>query len=116
MKKLLIVVGLITLTACDNSKLMTGAEFAKNDPTANTPIGKALVQSFDQDNGKFYCIPKMNDQEMGEFQAKIVTNSMAMIMNPEKFISKDNITVYDATKPLQSGMRIMFAKDYPCSK
>jgi hypothetical protein len=116
MKKFLIVFVIIALTACDNSKLMTGEEFSKNDPTANTPIGKALIQAFDQDNGKFYCIPKMNDQEMGEFHAKVVANSVAMIITPEKFFNKDTAKSYDRSKPLQSGLRIMFAKDYPCSK
>ena len=94
------------------SKWMTGKELAAKDADMNTPETQALVASFDKDNGKIYCVPKMAGAELGEFRAKIPALMIGSIFKGA--FSAGGMKDFNRDKPIESVLRMTFTQSYPC--
>ncbi len=77
----------------------------------DTDEGKAIVASFDKDNGKVYCVPKMKGQELGEFKA-----SLPGLIIKEAFGSAltGDFKDFNEKRPMESALRMVLTKHYPC--
>ena len=94
------------------SKWMTGKELAAKDADMNTPEAQALIASFDKDNGKIYCVPKMAGAELGEFRAKIPALMIGSIFKGA--LSTQGMKDFNQDKPIESVLRMTFTQSYPC--
>ena len=94
------------------SKWMTGKELAAKDADMNTPEAQALIASFDKDNGKIYCVPKMAGAELGEFRAKIPALMIGSIFKGA--FSAGGMKDFNQDKPIESVLRMTFTQSYPC--
>ena len=116
-----LVVGAIAfgVSACSDislpsfgSKWMTGNELAAKDADMSTPEAQALIASFDKDNGKIYCVPKMAGAELGEFRAKIPALMIGNIFKGA--FSAQGMKDFNQDKPIESMLRMTFVQSYPC--
>jgi len=96
------------------SKWMTGKELAAKNADMNTPEAQAVIVSFDKDNGKIYCVPKMSGAELGEFRAKIPGLMIGGLMG--NIFADGGMKDFNQDKPIESMLRMTFKKSYPCSK
>jgi hypothetical protein len=93
------------------SKWMKGTDLVQS-AERDLPEAQALIASFDKDNGKIYCVPKMSGAELGEFRAKIPG---LMIGNVFKgAFSGEGMKDFNQDKPIESVLRMTFTKSYPC--
>jgi hypothetical protein len=114
----IIIAGLVAavVIACSgNSKWMSGKELINLFPNSQkSPEQDALVASFDRDNGKLYCVPKMSGEELGNFKARIPA-MMIQGAFAEAFSGNIDTDAFEK-KPMESVLRMTFTKSYPCSK
>jgi hypothetical protein len=94
------------------SKWMTGKELAAKDADMNTPEAQAVIASFDKDNGKIYCVPKMSGAELGEFRAKIPALMIGSIFKGA--FTAEGMKDFNQDKPIESVLRMTFTQSYPC--
>lgn len=63
------------------TEYLTGDNLAKIDPvTARTKFGRDMINWFDNQNGKSFCVPKMNKEEL---EQAIALLSVDMIVNSD---------------------------------
>jgi hypothetical protein len=94
------------------NKWMTGKELAANNADTNTPEAQAMITSFDKDNGKVYCVPKMSGAELGEFRAKIPSLVIGSVF--QGIFNGDVMKDFNQNKPIESVLRMSFTKSHPC--
>ncbi len=93
-----------------SSKWMTASELFA-DENDNSAEAVAMKTAFDKDNGSVYCVPKMSKSDLGELKISISGYFIsALLKEPTKADLKD----FDPDKPMQSGLRLIFKKRYPC--
>lgn len=109
MRNISVVLLAFGLTACGNNLLDGNKVFTDGSQEA-----RAMAQMFNEDNGNYYCVPKMNDKELVEFKA----------IFPRLFVSEALAGVFDGTllnapgmetMPTQTLMRNSLQKKYPCT-
>ena len=112
----IVVAAAVIVAACTgNSKWMSGKELINLFPNSQkSPEQDALVASFDRDNGKLYCVPKMSGEELGNFKARIPA-MMIQGAFAEAFSGNIDTDAFEK-KPMESVLRMTFTKSYPCSK
>lgn len=118
MKVIALTLAIFLITSCSprdtesakSGKWMTASElFAdENDNSAETV---AMKTAFDKDNGSVYCVPKMSKADLGELK---VAMSGYFISTLLKEPTKADLKDFDLNKPMQSGLRLIFKKRYPC--
>ena len=76
-----------------------------------TVEGRAVIAMFNRDNGKAYCVPKMNAEQLGEFKAAmpglLIKSAFETALRGQKF---------DEKKPMEFILTTTLAKNYPCKK
>jgi|LauGreDrversion4_2_1035121.scaffolds.fasta_scaffold31635_2 hypothetical protein len=93
-----------------SSKWMTANELFA-DENDNSAEAVAMKTAFDKDNGSVYCVPKMSKADLGELKIAI---SGYLISTLLKEPNKTDLKDFDPDKPMQSGLRLIFKKRYPC--
>jgi hypothetical protein len=89
------------------NKWMSAKDLIVNGDTSS-PEAQAIISSFDKDNGRLYCIPKMNGAELGEFRARLPGLIFGGAFQGA-FTGN-----FDEKKPMESVLRLAFTKSYPC--
>ncbi len=93
-----------------SGKWMTASELFA-DENDNSAEAAAMKTAFDKDNGSVYCVPKMSKADLGELK---IAMSGYFISTLLKEPSKADLKDFDPDKPMQSGLRLIFKKRYPC--
>ena len=96
------------------SKWMSGSDLVSAFPNskADTAEAKALIASFDRDNGSVYCVPKMKGEEMANF-AVAIPAMMIQSVFADAFSGKIDADAFEK-KPYEAVLRMTFTKKYAC--
>ena len=97
------------------SKWMKGSDIIKiAGPLKDAPFVKSYAKMIDEHNGKTFCMPRMNEQELTDA-------SMMTLLSPDTFstsITEETKEAYkkyiDPKKPLEGLMIVGSILQYPC--
>jgi hypothetical protein len=93
------------------SSWMSGKDLI-NPEDRDLPESKAFVAAFDKDNGKVYCVPKMNDAELGEFKTRLPGIMIENIFGG--VLLGQRASEFQKDKPIESILRMSLTKEFPC--
>jgi len=97
------------------SKWMKGSDIVSMaGPLKNTPMIKGLAKVLDDHNGKKFCMPRMNEDEIQAAGVSMLTNaeSIAASMAPEK--RQELLSYVDPKNPIEGTMLAGLIMNFPC--
>jgi len=113
-----IVVGIVglTLAGCNSEinqpKYLAGERLVTGDSNFNSAEGRALVAIFNEQNGKVYCVPNLDERQLVEFKSSLPA---LLVQNTFKYMN-DEIVIHKLTdKPLEYGLELALKDKYPCA-